>query len=101
MPVPFSLKIRHSKGIKKETEIKRILLVTGLSIVKNQCRIIVYSPIIHQVEKEVYIFAENHPEYELNHYNDMLRINGIEWGAEEMQNADVSKMDEKSVIAFW
>ncbi|MCI9200392.1 MAG: hypothetical protein HFI03_08225 [Lachnospiraceae bacterium] len=60
----------------------------------------VYSLVIRHFEKEVYIFAENHPEYELNHYNDILRENGIEWGAEEMQNADVSQMDGKSVMAL-
>lgn len=59
-----------------------------------------YSPVIRRFEKEVYIFEENHPEYELNHYNDTLRANGIEWETKAMQNADVSQMDGKSVMAL-
>ncbi|MGN0986458.1 MAG: DUF6508 domain-containing protein [Otoolea sp.] len=60
----------------------------------------VYSPIIRRFEKEVYRFDENHPEYGLNRYIDILRANGIEWGKEVMQNADVSQMDGKSVMAL-
>ena len=59
-----------------------------------------YIPLVSDFEKEVYNFAENHPEYGLGQYQDILRENGIATGIESIKNADVSKMDDKSVLAL-
>ncbi len=36
-----------------------------------------------------YDFADEHPEYELTHYRDILERNGLEWGSQSMSRADV------------
>lgn len=59
-----------------------------------------YSEMVEDFLEDVYNFSDNHPEYELNRYSDTLRANGIEWGKESMQNADVSQMDGKVVMAL-
>ena len=61
---------------------------------------IAYVPLVSDFEEEVYNFGENHPEYELGHYQDILRVNGISAGIESIQNADVSRMDGKSIMAL-
>lgn len=37
---------------------------------------------------------------ELTCYGDILKDNGIEWGAEPMKNADVSNLDAQCVPAL-
>lgn len=61
---------------------------------------IAYVPLVSDFEEEVYNFGENHPEYELRHYQDILRAYGISAGIESIQNADVSHMNGKSVMAL-
>lgn len=67
---------------------------------ENPMPFIAYIPLVSDFEKEVYNFGENHPEYELGQYQDILRANGIVAGIESMQNADVSQMDGKSIMAL-
>lgn len=61
---------------------------------------IAYIPLVGDFEEEVYNFGENHPEYGLGQYQDILRTNGISTGIESIQNADVSHMDGKSIMAL-
>lgn len=62
---------------------------------------IAYIPLVSDFEEAVYNFSESHPEYELGHYQDILKANGIVAGVESMQNADVSQMDGKSIMALF
>lgn len=62
---------------------------------------IAYIPLISDFEEEIYNFSENHPEYELGQYQDILRTNGISTGIKSIQNADVSQMDGKSIMALF
>ena len=59
-----------------------------------------YSKKVRDFEKAVYRFAENHPEYELNRYGDILEKHGIDWGNKSMDAADVSDMDGQGVMAL-
>ena len=61
---------------------------------------IAYIPLVGDFEEEIYNFVESHPEYELGKYQDILRANGISGGIKSIKNADVSQMDDKSVLAL-
>lgn len=58
------------------------------------------SDMVKHFEKDVYNFQSGHPEYELNRYSDILRKNGIEWGIQSMQEADISTLDGKCIMAL-
>ena len=49
--------------------------------------------------QDVYAFQENHPEYRLERYNELLEQNGLEWSG-KMSNADVSDKDAQCVLAL-
>lgn len=49
---------------------------------------------------DLYSFIDVHPEYELNSYIEILKRNNIEWGFESMKNADISQIDEVTVLAL-
>lgn len=49
---------------------------------------------------DIYTFIDGYPEYGLNSYIDILKENNIEWGMTAMQNADVSSLDEKAILAL-
>ena len=59
-----------------------------------------YSRLIREVEDAIYDFEQNHPEYELNSYSNILKTNGIEWGMDSMSDKDVSELDGKCVMAM-
>ena len=50
--------------------------------------------------KAVYSFMDKHPEHELNQYQKILEINGLEWGTKSMKGAEVSALDGKCVMAL-
>ena len=49
---------------------------------------------------DVYNFIDNHQDYELNNYIEILKENNIEWKIDSMQNADISTLDGKAVLAL-
>ena len=49
---------------------------------------------------EIYDFMDNHPEFGLNRYQDILKENGLEWSTDSMSTADVSGLDGKAVMAL-
>ena len=59
-----------------------------------------YSDTVVGLEKEVYEFMDNHPEFWLNRYQDILKENGLEWSTDSMSTADVSGLDGKAVMAL-
>lgn len=58
-----------------------------------QMPFVVYADVVEELTKEVYHFEEEHPEYGLNRYNQILEKHKIEWSDQAMTNADVSEMD--------
>lgn len=61
---------------------------------------VVYSELVRRFETAVYRFEENHPEYGLNRYREILEKHSIEWSTKSMGNADVSNMDGQGVMAL-
>lgn len=59
-----------------------------------------YADVVCEFEKEVYQFEEEHPEFQLNQYIDILLINDLRWDEEIMSNADVSHMNGQGVMAL-
>lgn len=59
-----------------------------------------YSDMIRDFLSDVYVFIDNHPEFELASYKDILHSHNIDWNTESMEAADVRKMDGKGVMAL-
>lgn len=55
---------------------------------------------IVDLEKVIYQFVDEHPEYGLNNYMDILQCNQIEWGVDSMSEADISHMDGRGIMAL-
>lgn len=58
------------------------------------------SKTIRAFEGEAYLFAMQHPEYELGKYEDILKAKGLAWSESSMQSADVQGLDAKTVLAL-
>ena len=59
-----------------------------------------YETTVTNVGQAIYDFADDHPEYELTHYRDILERNGLEWGRQAMSRTDVSDLDGQAVMAL-
>lgn len=59
-----------------------------------------YGTTVADVERAIYDFVDEHPEYELTHYRDILERNGLERGSQAMSGADVSELDGQAVMAL-
>ena len=59
-----------------------------------------YSEMVHKFINDVYTFEENNKDMELTRYGDILKDNGLEWGAKSMKNADVSNLNAQCVLAL-
>lgn len=59
-----------------------------------------YETTVADVEQAIYDFVDEHPEYELTHYRDILERNGLEWDSQAMSGADVSELDGQAVMAL-
>lgn len=59
-----------------------------------------YEPVMHEIYHAVYAFMDEHPEFGLAHYYDILEENGLKWDYEVMEQADVSKLDGQVVMAL-
>lgn len=59
-----------------------------------------YGTTVADVEQAIYDFVDEHPEYELTRYYDILERNGLEWGSQAMSGADLSELDGQTVMAL-
>lgn len=59
-----------------------------------------YGTTVADVEQAIYDFVDEHLEYELTHYHDILERNGLEWSSQAMSGADVSELDGQAVMAL-
>lgn len=51
-------------------------------------------------ENAVYKFVDEHPEYDMKNYREILEKAGIEWGTNSMEGAIVSDLDARTVLAL-
>lgn len=59
-----------------------------------------YGTTVADVEQAIYDFVDEHSEYELTHYHDILERNGLEWSSQAMSGADVSELDGQAMMAL-
>ena len=59
-----------------------------------------YSEMVDQFVEDVYSFCDEHPEFGLNRYGEILEKNGLEWGSKSMSTADVSDKDSQCVLSL-
>jgi hypothetical protein len=59
-----------------------------------------YAGVVMGVEQAIYAFIDEHPEFELTRYGDILERNGLSWDGRVMSGADVSELDGQAVMAL-
>ena len=59
-----------------------------------------YSSAVIELEKAIYAFVDEYPNYELTKYSEILNANGLKWDSESMRKADVSKANGQLVMAL-
>lgn len=59
-----------------------------------------YGEAVRKLEKEIYRFDDEHPEFGLKRYGEILNASGIDRGLESMRQAEVGTLDGKTVIAL-
>lgn len=59
-----------------------------------------YADVVMEFQEAVYQFEEEHPEFQLNQYGDILLVNGLRWDEEIMTNADVGQLNGQAVMAL-
>lgn len=65
-----------------------------------QMPFVAYSSVVRGFEKAVYDFEEEHPEFGLNQYGEILGRYHIQWETESMSSFDVNKLDGQGVMAL-
>lgn len=59
-----------------------------------------YSRSVSELEKTIYKFKKDNPDFELEKYNEILSSNGIRWGAKSMETADISGKNAQCIMAL-
>jgi len=59
-----------------------------------------YDRLVRAFATELYQFHESHPEYSLDRYSEILKKNGLEWGARPMREANAESLGEPCILAL-
>ncbi len=59
-----------------------------------------YSETVECFVNDVYEFIDNHMDFELDRYGEILEKNGLKWNLKSMSEADVSSLDAQCVMAL-
>lgn len=59
-----------------------------------------YSRLVHEFLIEFFAFSDNHPEYDLHNYLDIMENNGLKWEKESMSEANVAELDAQTILAL-
>lgn len=59
-----------------------------------------YSRLVHEFLAEFYSFSDQHPEFRLSQFTDILEKNGVRWEKESMSRSDISQLDVQGVLAL-
>lgn len=60
----------------------------------------IYSEMVNQFVHDVYALVDQHPEWELNHYGQILEENGLRWDSKSMSGAIVEDLDARCICAL-
>lgn len=61
---------------------------------------VAFSAIVNRFVDDVYAVVDQYPEWELNHYGQILEEKGLKWESESMSGAIVDDLDARSVCAL-
>ena len=61
---------------------------------------VVFSEMVNQFVDDVYAIVEGYPEWELNHYSQILEQSGIKWESKSMSGAIVEDLDARCICAL-
>ena len=61
---------------------------------------VVFSEMVSRFIDDVYAVVDAFPEWELNHYGQILEQNGIKWKKESMSGAIVEELDARCICAL-
>ena len=61
---------------------------------------VIYSEMVNQFVHDVYALVDQHPEWELNHYGQILEENGLRWDSKSMSGAIVGDLDARCICAL-
>ena len=59
-----------------------------------------FGDLASSIEQAIYAFMENHPDFELNRYHDILERNGLSWDSRVMRDADCAMLDGQAIMAL-
>ena len=60
----------------------------------------VFADVVCELEEDVYRFERENPQYGLARYHSIFEEHGIEWNDESMEKFDVTRAEEKVVLAL-
>lgn len=66
----------------------------------SQLPFVIYNPIVVRLMEAIQQFVDDHRDWELAGYGEILEQAGIKWGRESMGHADVSTLDGRTVVAL-
>ena len=66
----------------------------------KQFPFVVFSEMVNRFMDDVYVVVEAYPEWELNHYGQILEQNGIKWESKSMSGAIVEDLDARCICAL-
>lgn len=61
---------------------------------------VIYSEVVNQFVHDVYALVDQYPEWELNHYGQILEENGLRWDSKTMSGAIVEDLDARCICAL-
>ena len=61
---------------------------------------VIYSEMVNQFVHDVYALVDQHPEWELNHYGQILEENSLRWDSRSMSGAIVEDLDARCICAL-
>ena len=66
----------------------------------KQFPFVIFSEMVNRFMDDVYAVVEAYPEWELNHYGQILEQNGIKWESKYMSGAIVEDLDARCICAL-
>lgn len=65
-----------------------------------QIPFVMFSEMVSHFVDDVYTLLDQYPEWELNHYGQILEENGLRWDSRSMSGAIVEDLDARSICAL-